>query len=253
MLIKYQIANSFNTSTAQTFTVSGGTTDLAKSIVLPIGNAFYPVDYTNDIDKFVQSETKKSINPYFDAETIKYNFKNNDLKLIFNFWDGQTLTPNYEAAGFSNTEVTRRRNSFKNSFFRLYFYDVASAQTNNLLFIEDLNIGETKTPTIPFNSIYWLRNDEFFIKTVSNKKIYMTARFFNAKTGKIKNFVNIPNNVNVPISILDYNDPINKEWRNFAFEIINPKNNNGDFNFTPVVPYGVNTINTITLSELVMA
>jgi hypothetical protein len=267
MLIKYQIRNTFSITTAQTVNVintitepltaiiTGGTVTPYKSIILPIEQAFYPVDYTDDVNKFVQSETKKAINPYFDAETIKYTFKNNDLKIIFKFWDveNQTLTVNYNAAGFTGNEIVRRRNSFKNSFFRLYFYDVDNSQDSNLLFIEDLDIGETRAPIIPFNSIYWLRNDEFFMKNIGNRKIYMVARFFNAKTGKIKNFVNVPNTVTVPINISFYSDPINRQWRNVAFEILNPRNNGGDFNFIPVVPYGTTTVNTITLSELVMA
>ena len=256
MLIKYQISNNFFglVTTATTVTVSGGTSDTSKSLVIPIENNFYPVDYTDDVNKFVQLETKKAINPYFDAETIKYTFRNNNLKIVFKFWDeeNQILTANYTAAGFTGNDVVRRRNGFKNSFFRLYFYDKDKSQDSNLLFIEDLDIGETKSPIIQFNSIYWLRNDEYFMKTMLNRKIYMVARFFNAKTGKLKSFVNIPDTVTSPINISVYSDPANEKWRNVAFEILNPRNNGGDFNFIPVVPYGASNINTITLSELVM-
>jgi hypothetical protein len=83
----------------------------------------------------------------------------------------------------------------------------------------------------------------------------MDAKFFNAKTGKISKFINsypfgaLPNG---PISIIDYSDINNRDWRTSAIKIINPRNNNGMYNFVPVVPFGANTPNIITLSELIM-
>ena len=77
MLIKYQLRNNFSVTTAQTITTTGSTlVGATKSIVIPINLDFFPVDYGDDINKFVEEETKKNVNPFFDAETTKYIFPN---------------------------------------------------------------------------------------------------------------------------------------------------------------------------------
>lgn len=252
MLIKYQIRNNFLVSTAQTITTTGTTlNEASKSIVLPLNLNFTPVDYGDNVNNFVEAEVKKSVNPIFDAETIKYTFAEsnvgNNLTISFKFWNGQSLGSSYIDAGFTDTEVRIRKNNFKKSFFRLYFYDSNSGDTSNLIFTEDLDIGETNQPTINLNSLYWLRNDEYFIKNNNNRLIYMDARFFNAKTGKILKFINLPSSVNMPLSIQNYSDPNNRFYRTFVMEILNPKLNGGYYQFKPV-----NNSNAITLSQLVM-
>lgn len=252
MLIKYQLRNNFSVSTAQTITVSGGTlTDASKFINLPISLDFFPVDYGDNINKLVDEETKKAINPFFDAETTKYTYSDsnvgNNLTITFKFWNGQSLGSTYIDAGFTETEVRIKKNGFKKSFFRLYFYDSNSGDTSNLIFSEDLDIGETTEPIINFNSLYWLRNDDYFIKNNSNRKVYMEARFFNAKTGKVLKFINLPNSINMPLSIENYSDPNNRGYRTFTIEILNPKLNGGYYNFKPF-----NGSSSITLSQLVM-
>jgi hypothetical protein len=264
MLINYQILNTFEVSTARTITVSGGTnTDLYKSITIPIGLEFQPTDYTDDINRLVLEERKKAINPIFDSETIKYKFlKENDISanngqgliINFRFWDklSSSYKIDYKSNGFTDIDISRLRNGFRKSFFRLYFYDSNSGDTSNLLFVEDLNVSETEEPKIILNRLYWLRNDTFFMKNNTNKTIYMDARFFNAKTGKTSKFINIPLNINNKINIGQYSNPSNRSWLTSAIELINPKNNNGYYNYKTVVPFGANQESTITLSELIM-
>jgi hypothetical protein len=158
------------------------------------------------------------------------------------------LGSEYTDAGFTETDVRIKKNGFKKSFFRLYFYDSNSGDTSSLIFTEDLDIGETSKPKIIFNSLYWLRNDEFFIKNNTNRKVYMEARFFNAKTGKVLKFINLPGSVTLPLAIQDYSDPNNRDYRTFVLEILNPKLNGGYYNFKPF-----NGSNSITLSQLVMS
>jgi len=261
MLIKYQLRNNFSVSTAQTITVSGGTlTDASKFITLPVSLDFFPVDYGDDINKLVNEETKKAINPFFDAETTKYIYPDSNvggnLTITFKFWNGQSLGSTYIDAGFTETEVRIKKNGFKKSFFRLYFYDSNSGETNNLIFTEDLNIYDTTTAILPFNRLYWLRNDDFFFKNNGNKTVYMDASFFNAKTGKVTRFINpYPSGAppTGPLNILQYSDPNNRDWRTSAITIINPNNNNGVYNFTPLVPFGANQISVITLSEFILS
>lgn len=266
MLIKYQIQNSFKSSTAQTITVSGGTNTLSKSIVIPISTDFFPVDYSEDIQDIVVAERIKAINKPFDTETVKYTYPNttvnsgNGMLIQFRFWNitSSTYTTSYTAADFNDTDVSKNRNAFKRSFFRLYFYDTNSGDTNNLIFTEDINVYNTTNAVLPFNRLYWLRNDPYFIETNNNKTVYMDASFFNAKTGKVIRFINSVNPTSPPtppagpLDILQYSNPNNRDWRTSAITILNPKNNNGLYNFTPVLPFGANQISVITLSEFIL-
>ena len=264
MLIKYQIQNTFQSVTGQTFTVSGGTDGgLYKSITVPLGLNFFPVDYGEDVQDIVVAERKKAINPTFDAETTKYKFRDDNNPLVnygkglliqFRFWNTTsfTFTTSYSAAYFTNLDINKRRNGFKKSFFRLYFYDTNSGDTNNLIFTEDLDVGETTQPIIPFNRLYWLRNDEYFKENNNNRVVYMDARFFNAKTGKVTRFINPPTYITSPLTIAQYSNTGNRDWRTSAIELLNPKLNNGEFNFRPYMPFGANTPSVITLSEFIM-
>jgi hypothetical protein len=261
MLIKHQIQNKFEISTAQTITISGGTSNLSyKSIVLPLNLNAFPTDYGDDVQDIVVNERNKAINKDFDTETIKYTFLdntanlNNGLVIQFRFWDqtASTFTTFYNAVDITNDDINKSKNGFKKSFFRLYFYDSNSGETNNLIFTEDINVKQSLNATFSFNELYWLRTDDFFNKNNLDRTVYMDARFFNAKTGKINKFIN-PNPLPMtPMSILDYSNPNNREWRTSAIVIQNPKTNNGLYNFYPKVPYGSNTINTITMSEAIL-
>jgi hypothetical protein len=245
MLIKYQIQNSFIKTTGNTIVVSGGTfTEDYKSIVIPIGMTFLPVDYAEDVNKVIETEVKKAINPYFDAETTKYIYPDKDLTIEFRFWDSVGFFSDYVSAGFNETDIRIRRKGFKNSFFRLYFYDSNDTENSELLFTEDLDVGETKKPKIDFNELYWLRNDDFFIKNNTNRTVYMEAKFFNAKIGKILTFINLPLQYG-QIDISDYVNNLN--WRRVPIVIKNPKLNTGYYNFSPN-----NGSNNILLTQLVI-
>jgi len=258
MLIKYQIRNNFQTTTAQTVLFSG-VTNTYKSINIPINTEFFPIDNGETIQNIVSQEEKNAINPTFDGETIKYTFNNisansnQGLLVQFNFWNASASTYDisYSATGFTTLEVNKNMNVFKQSFFRLYFYDSNSGDTNNLIFTEDINVFDTTKPIIPFNRLYWLRNDDYFVKNNTNRTVYMDARFFNAKTGKVNRFIN-PNLPATPLSVISYSDPNNRSWRTSEISIINPKLNNGNYNFNPIVPSGANTPMVITLSEFIM-
>lgn len=259
MLIKQQIRNNFQTTTATTITVSSSADTLNflyKSITIPVNMNFFPVDYGEDVQDIVLAERIKATNPSFDAETIKYIYNNagNDLYIKFRFWNSSasTYSINYENADIPTLDILKNKNGFKKSFFRLYFYDSSSGDTNNLIFTEDLDVDYTIKPELKFNRLYWLRNDDYFIKNNLNRKVYMEARFFNAKTGVIKKFINIPTSITTLIDINQYSQPSNHGWRYSPIEIKNPKLNNGEYNFAPVPLVGANTATVITLSEFVI-
>jgi len=278
MLIRYKIQNTFQSVTGQTFTVSGGTGPITiggfeginkyKSIIIPIDTKFFPVDSSEDLQSIVINERRKVINPTFDAETTKYKFMDdndptvnsgNGLLIQFKFWNttSSTYTTDYIANDFTALDINKKRNGFKKSFFRLYFYDTNSGDTSNLIFTEDLSVNTTTQPIIKFNRLYWLRNDNYFVDNNNNRMIYMDARFFNAKTGKVTRFINsnvigAPNYITSPLTITQYSNQTNRDWRTSAIELINPKLNNGEYNFRPLPNWGANTPTIITLSEFIM-
>jgi len=270
MLIRYTINKKFETVTGQTVTISSLSADTVNSkyINIPINMESIPFDYTEDISKVVIQEREKAIyskkykNKPFDAETIKYTFQdntansNNGLLLEFRFWNSATksYSTSYQNAGITSADTRDNSNAFKNSFFKLNFRNTNSGETNTTIFSEYINVFDTLQPKFYFNSLYWLRNDDFFIDN-NNRVVYMDAKFFNAKTGKVHSFINIPLSIqqtNLPITIESYSEPNNRSWRSSAIEIVNPRLNNGRYNFRTVSPFGANTLTKITMSEFIL-
>jgi hypothetical protein len=251
MYLKYQIRNNFQTITGTSITVDGNVNVTSKSITIPINMDFFPVDYGDDLQDIVFNERGKAINPVFDAETTKYTY--DGFKIQFKFWNPELsiYTSSYLQSGFSFEDINLNKNGFKKSFFRLNFYYTNSGDTNSLIFTEDLNVTGGQS-IIDFNRLYWLRNDPYFVENNNNKTVYMDARFFNAKTGKIQRFINTPQSVTTPITINQYSDPNNRDWRQSAVILKNPRLYNGQYNFMPYVPFGSNTSSLITLSEFIM-
>ena len=222
------------------------------NISIPITKTNTQVGLGEEINRLVDIETQKKINPYQDDEQIAYKATDiNGFEINFRFYDKSTSTfqPSYEAAGF-NTTTGLTKSSFTKSFFRLYFYDNLDPQSRDLVLFEELDVIGTTTPTVNLKRIYWFRNDPEFIQTNSNKTFYIIGRFFNALTGKVHDFMNLPLTYTSPITITDYSQ--NSNWWASPVLVINPKNNNGNYNFTPVPFAGANTNNTITLTEQVI-
>lgn len=254
MLIKYQIRNNFETTTATTV---NGDVILSKNITIPLNTNFFPVDYEDDLEDIIIAERKKATNPNFDSETIKYlyNNSNNDLYIKFRFWDtvSSSYDIKYENSGILTNDILKNTNGFRKSFFRLYFYDSNDIETNSLIFTEDIDVDYTTKPEFKFNRLYWLRNDKYFTENSnSNRTIYMEARFFNAKTGVIKKFINTPLSITDLLTIDQYSNPNNHGWRYSPITLRNPKINNGEYNFFPIPNVGANTSTVITLSEFII-
>lgn len=224
--------------------------DIHIPIVIP--TEFTTVGLNESINDLVNKETKNSINGFIDEEQIAYKFTGLDgCGVNFRFYN--TVTGNfeqsYEAVGF-NTVTGLTKSSFLKSFFRLYFYDKKESENRNLLLFEELDVVGTTTPTLKLKRIYWFRNYSEFIETNNNKTLYVIGRFFNAATGKVHDFFNLPLNITTPINITQYSQ--NSDWWTSPVMVINPKNNNGNYNFTMIPFVGANTNNTITLTEQVI-
>jgi hypothetical protein len=120
----------------------------------------------------------------------------------------------YSGISFTNKEMYYYANSFKRSFFKLDFYDSKQPENQRLYFTlviptqqgekQGVDIG---TPSVPkpviirtptFNLdfigdkegyfIYWLKSREY----IDVNTFYMSAKFFNAKTGQFVRMINRP-------------------------------------------------------------
>jgi hypothetical protein len=217
-----------------------------KSLVIPIELKFEPMDNSDLIQDWVNSETQRAINSITDGEKVKYISVNRDLEIEFRFLnkDTNTYTNNYGGIGF-DLPNEYKLNRFKQSYFRLYFYDSNSGETANLLFTEDVPVIQNTVAKFPLTRLYWDRGDVLMNNSYTNRVIYMNAKFFNAKTGQVQSFYNPPTTVDTPIDVNTYSDISNRGWRTNQITLINPNNSNGEFRFT--------TSNKITLSEFILS
>lgn len=224
--------------------------DINIGIEIPMSNT--QVGLTESINRLVVKETENSVNPFDDTEQIAYKtFDKEGIDIAFRFYDNVTNTfqQDYAAAGF-NTISGLTKSSFLRSYFRLYFYDKNEPQGRNLLLFEELDVSGTIEPVLKLNRIFWKRSDLLFKETLENRTLYVIGRFFNALTGKVQNFINIPLTYTSPINITDYSQ--NSDWWSSPIIVINPKNNGGDYNFDILPLNGANTLTTITLTEQII-
>lgn len=134
--------------------------------------------------------------------------KSTELNYEFYFYSGGSLNNinnwsiNYLSEGFTTQEVFYFSNNFANSFFKIDFYDTVDEkrQTNYITIILPTQQGLTmkglmnrtevniKKPKFILDFIgdvegffvYWLKKRNF----LDISTFYMTAKFFNAKTGQ---------------------------------------------------------------------
>jgi hypothetical protein len=242
--------------------ISSGTTIFQqnnyKTINIPIETKFNVVDYSEDLNNFVEDEKQRLINPIIDGERVKYVSEfYPSITLKFRFYDKDNDvfdTPNldggYGLAGFLPEEINIK-NNFKKSFFRLYFYESNDIRNQNLLLSEDIDLFNNYIPEFSLDRIFWLKNDQIFMNSLTgNRRVYMEARFFNAKTGRVHRFINLPLSVNTPITIS--NLATQPSWKHADLLILNPNNNNGKYLFRVVNGIGASTTNSITMTEYIL-
>ena len=129
---------------------------------------------------------------------IKFNFLQGiDITNNIN-WKTTYLTPNNE---YIENDIRFNTSSFNNSFFKLDYYDTPFSKSQKLYFTTILQASngiQSNNLIIPeyyldhdINTegfyIYWLRD-----KTIFNlDTFYVSATFFNGKTGAVKRMSNI--------------------------------------------------------------
>lgn len=206
----------------------------ATTINIPLNMDFQLVDQCELIDRvFVQTEIEKSINPIFDYEKVRFipvlttgNTTQHVDILEYNvtFLAGSPAAmtgTTYADIGFTNDDIKFQKNSFKESFLTLLFYDSDNALEQRLISfitlhpklstidLEPLNSingipGQPKpanqisvrftlanpiTQPMSFSEGYHLYDYKDTVDVNSYKSLYMRAVFNNAKTGKSFNMM----------------------------------------------------------------
>ena len=190
-----------------------------KYINLPIEIKwdFYGRDDT--IDVYQDEVLERIIGIAEDFEVTRfshdsYEGEKTDINYVFNFYSqvNQDWESSYLAEGFGSNEIYYYDKAFTKSFFKLDFYDTDEerSQINYFTVILPVQQGDTelasisphkpdvniKIPTFKLDYVgdkegfffYWLRKRSF----ISINTFYMTAKFFDAKTGVFVKMMNTP-------------------------------------------------------------
>ncbi len=221
MFVKYQI---------NTTDISGTT---ATTYNIPITLEYQLVDNAELVERlFVTKEIEKAVNPILDYDKVRFlpvNSASTGTQFVtysVNFLDEakSMLTPTYYSnIGFEDFDIKAKKNSFKESYLNLSFYDTPNPLIQVLIgeidLYSSLSIGDyypigTPPPNIsgqvkPANEIpvrFILTNpltkrdgtfegyhlyaykDEYTLNAPP-KSLYMKATYMNAKTGKSINLM----------------------------------------------------------------
>lgn len=228
--------------------------DVNTSIPITLGETW---DFSNRedlINSYSEGVMYELIGSGVDYETARFSKKpvflpatsSNRTLIIHTFkfynpetntWTSNYINPNY----FTFDEVKNNSKPFKNSFFKLDMYDsMSQSKRKNFLTIILQNSqntfnythnGRDYTLNKPEYSLDYLINPEgFFIYWFKNKDVlnldnlYMTAKFFNAKTGQ---FVTFLNKSTTQTRIIDSNlyYKLNFNFDNYTYYYSNTNNN----------------------------
>jgi hypothetical protein len=170
-------------------------------------------EYENSIlNELITTDKDFEVNRFFHAD---YDNKS-EINYEFYFYEGSSLSNpvnwkiDYRAEGFTTQDVYYYSNSFTNSFFKLDLYDspIESQQENYITIILPTQQGlrmATKMQTTDVQIrkpqflldyvgdkegffIYWLKKRNF----LDISTFYMTAKFFDGKTGQFVRMMNRP-------------------------------------------------------------
>jgi len=201
--------------------MASGTT--ATTINIPISMEYQMVDQSELVNRvFVDVETEKAINTIVDYEKVRFSPITSNNKPVYEIIYSLDLngSTTYGSIGFTDDDIKFRKETFKQTFLSLDFYDTDNPLTQNLvsnitLFSEinqsDLissnsnsSIGQTKPANqIPLNFVLTTElfnqnrfTEGFYLYDYKDEQpvnqykfLYMRASFKNAKTGKSTNLM----------------------------------------------------------------
>jgi hypothetical protein len=167
---------------------------------------------TSILNELITTDKDFEVNRFFHAD---YENKS-EINYEFYFYEGGSLSNtsnwkiDYRAQGFTTQEVYYYTNSFRNSFFKLDLYDspIESQQENYITIILPTQQG-LRMATKMQNTDVQIRKPQFLLDYVGDKEgffiywlkkrnfldistFYMTAKFFDGKTGQFVRMMNRP-------------------------------------------------------------
>ena len=167
---------------------------------------------TSILNELITTDKDFEVNRFFHAD---YENKS-EINYEFYFYEGGSLSNtsnwkiDYRAQGFTTQEVYYYANSFRNSFFKLDLYDspIESQQENYITIILPTQQG-LRMATKMQNTDVQIRKPQFLLDYVGDKEgffiywlkkrnfldistFYMTAKFFDGKTGQFVRMMNRP-------------------------------------------------------------
>lgn len=208
------------------------------------------LDWQNGINEYIKNELINDIiNPIVNLETIRYINKpyslNNlticDVRFDFYFKNNNHYFLDYTKNGFTIEDIRKITPQSNNSFFKLEFYNETGVN-KKLLFSKILTVPSSRRvllkdivddifiPIFIGNNIKNTENIYFhYFREHDYSKIYMKAKFYNAKEGSIIEFVNKKNVTNFN-EVNDSFFEVILDNENFYYEIMNNDNRVGILN-----------------------
>ena len=179
-----------------------------------------------EVTRYSHNEWLDSNNEKKTSTTYSFNFFDRSKNITsttiadnglwvsdYNYIDPAVFST-YSGITFTDKEVYYYANSFSRSFFKLDFYDSVKSENQQIYFTiiiptqqgrkESVDIGTVSVPNVvdirrpTFDLdfvgdkegyfIYWLKSREY----ININDFYMSAKFFNAKTGEFTRMMNRP-------------------------------------------------------------
>lgn len=256
----------------------------ATTINFPIDMSFQTIDQAELINRvFVDTEVEKAINPILNYDKVRFipitpNSDNVD-RIIYNvkLLENNNYVNFYGNIGFTDDDIKFKKETFKQTFLDLVFFDSDNALTqvpiNNLTIFANLNSsdllplettngvsGQPKPANeIPINFIlenpiinprgfaegYYLYDYKDELPLGALKYIYMRASFKNAKTGKSINLMvsQSPQPIDKLVNELYTRYKLTRNANGFYYEI-DPTYQGNNIN-------GVNNVNYVSNSVII--
>jgi len=248
--------------------------NIEKELTIPIQNNWDFVGRSDSLLDFETNTINEIINTDKDFEVVRFgpeeylvnNKINTELNYDFYFVpegasvDNTTWVRSYITQGFSSNEVFLYANSFKKSFFKLDLYDSTNLkiQKNYVTIILPVQEGENdiinilgkprniKSPRFKLDYIgnkegffiYWLKNRDY----INIDTFYMTAKFFDAKTGVFIKMMNtqqsllLGNKFSFPQEDYFYYKVV-LNYSNYTYNIFDKSNNKAGTTTNPIKWY----------------
>jgi hypothetical protein len=265
-------------------TYSSGATDSYFNI--PITMEYQIVDQTDIVKRvFVDVETEKAINPIVDYEKVRFmplDMQGNKVpKVIYNVILSAGTT--YGSVGFDNDDIKLQKETFKQTFLNLNFFDSDNPLSQNLVTNITLFSQLKSTDLYPFGSTngipgqplkaidiplsfaldnsmlnqssflqgYFIYDYKDEIVFNDYKYLYMRANFNNAKNGKSTNLMvkNAAQPIDTLVHELYTRYKLERTQSGFYYKIDDTYQGNTGVTGTNNVTYSNNTV-TVNLYQI---